>query len=44
MIYMCLLIKEYFVREYDCYGDSYFVDIDVNYLKEVFSGIKNCSE
>lgn len=30
MIYMCLLIKEYFVCEYDCYGDSYFVDIDLN--------------
>ncbi|XP_021570421.1 DNA ligase 4 isoform X2 [Carlito syrichta] len=44
MIHMCPSTKEHFAREYDCYGDSYFVDTDLNQLKEVFSGIKNSNE
>lgn len=44
MIHMCPSTKQHFAREYDCYGDSYFVDTDLNQLKEVFSGIKNLSE
>jgi len=40
---MCPSTKEHFAREYDRYGDSYFVDTDLNQLKEVFSGIKNSS-
>lgn len=43
MIHMCPSTKEHFAREYDCYGDSYFVDTDLNRLKEVFSGIKSPS-
>ncbi|XP_003477632.1 DNA ligase 4 [Cavia porcellus] len=41
MIHMCPSTKQYFAREYDCYGDSYFVNTDLTQLKEVFSGIKN---
>ncbi|XP_036687231.1 DNA ligase 4 isoform X2 [Balaenoptera musculus] len=44
MIHMCPSTKQHFAREYDCYGDSYFVDTDLNQLKEVFSGIKNAGE
>lgn len=44
MIHMCPSTKQHFAREYDRYGDSYFVDTDLNQLKEVFSGIKNSSE
>ncbi|KAM4860192.1 DNA ligase 4 isoform 1-T3 [Thomomys bottae] len=44
MIHMCPSTKQHFAREYDCYGDSYFVDTDLNQLQEVFSGIKNSSE
>ncbi|XP_005884535.2 PREDICTED: DNA ligase 4 [Myotis brandtii] len=44
MIHMCPSTKQHFAREYDCYGDSYFVDTDLNQLKEVFSGIKDSSE
>lgn len=44
MIHMCPSTKQHFAREYDCYGDSYFVDTDLNQLKEVFSGIKNADE
>lgn len=44
MIHMCPSTKEHFAREYDRYGDSYFVDTDLNQLKEVFSGIKNSQE
>lgn len=44
MIHMCPTTKEHFAREYDRYGDSYFVDTDLNQLKEVFSGIKNSNE
>lgn len=44
MIHMCPTTREHFAREYDRYGDSYFVDTDLNQLKEVFSGIKNSNE
>ncbi|XP_015339575.1 DNA ligase 4 [Marmota marmota marmota] len=44
MIHMCPSTKQHFAREYDHYGDSYFVDTDLNLLKEVFSGIKNSNE
>lgn len=44
MIHMCPSTKKHFALEYDCYGDSYFVDTDLNQLKEVFSGIKNSDE
>ncbi|XP_019062433.1 DNA ligase 4 isoform X2 [Fukomys damarensis] len=44
MIHMCPSTKQHFSREYDRYGDSYFVDTDLNQLKEVFSGIKNSNE
>lgn len=40
MVHMCPSTKQHFAREYDCYGDSYFVDTDLDQLKEVFSGIK----
>nr|XP_020039593.1 DNA ligase 4 isoform X2 [Castor canadensis] len=43
MIHMCPSTKQHFACEYDCYGDSYFVDTDLSQLKEVFSGIKNSS-
>ncbi|KAM5288996.1 DNA ligase 4 [Ctenodactylus gundi] len=44
MIHMCPSTKQHFAREYDCYGDSYFVDTDLDQLKEVFSGIKDCNQ
>lgn len=44
MIHMCPSTKQHFAREYDCYGDSYFTDTDLNQLKEVFTGIKSPSE
>ncbi|XP_077014765.1 DNA ligase 4 [Tamandua tetradactyla] len=44
MIHMCPSTKQHFAREYDCYGDSYFVDTDLNQLKEVFLGIKDSQE
>ncbi|KAM5311102.1 DNA ligase 4 isoform 1-T2 [Glossophaga mutica] len=44
MIHMCPSTKRHFAREYDCYGDSYFTDTDLNQLKEVFTGIKSPSE
>ncbi|XP_024434710.2 DNA ligase 4 [Desmodus rotundus] len=44
MIHMCPSTKQHFAREYDRYGDSYFVDTDLNQLKEVFTGIKSPSE
>ncbi|CAO2611378.1 DNA ligase 4 [Lemmus lemmus] len=39
MVHMCPSTKQHFAHEYDCYGDSYFVDTDLDQLKEVFSGI-----
>lgn len=44
MVHMCPSTKQHFARQYDCHGDSYFVDTDVNQLKEVFSGIKTPGE
>ncbi|XP_008853418.1 DNA ligase 4 [Nannospalax galili] len=44
MIHMCPSTKQHFAHEYDCYGDSYFVDTDLDQLKEVFSGMKSPSE
>ncbi|XP_006894678.1 PREDICTED: DNA ligase 4 [Elephantulus edwardii] len=44
MIHMCPSTKQQFALEYDCYGDSYFVDTDINQLKEVFSAIKHTNE
>lgn len=44
MIHMCPSTKQHFAREYDCYGDSYFVDTDMDQLKEVFSRMKNCND
>ncbi|XP_075419550.1 DNA ligase 4 [Tenrec ecaudatus] len=43
MIHMSPSTKQEFALEYDCYGDSYFVDTDANQLKEVFSMIKHTS-
>nr|XP_045002156.1 DNA ligase 4 [Jaculus jaculus]XP_045002157.1 DNA ligase 4 [Jaculus jaculus] len=44
MIHMCPSTKQHFALEYDRYGDSYFVDTDLDQLKEVFAGIKKLSE
>ncbi|XP_019385218.1 PREDICTED: DNA ligase 4 isoform X2 [Crocodylus porosus] len=41
MIHMTPDTKQHFAREFDCYGDSYSVDIDVAQLKEVFSRVNN---
>lgn len=43
MIHMCPSTRQHFAREYDSYGDSYFVDTDLDQLKEVFAGIKDSS-
>ncbi|KAK6325095.1 hypothetical protein J4Q44_G00044370 [Coregonus suidteri] len=39
MIHMSPSTKEHFAKEYDCYGDSYFVDTDEQQLREVFGRI-----
>lgn len=39
MIHMSPSTKEQFAKEYDCYGDSYFVDTDEQQLREVFGRI-----
>ncbi|XP_006846744.1 PREDICTED: DNA ligase 4 [Chrysochloris asiatica] len=44
MVHVCPSTKQQFALEYDCYGDSYFVDTDLNQLKEVFSRIKCSNE
>ncbi|KAL1006226.1 hypothetical protein UPYG_G00069490 [Umbra pygmaea] len=41
MIHMSPSTKEHFAKEYDCYGDSYFVDTDEQQLKEIFNRIRN---
>ncbi|XP_055965459.1 DNA ligase 4 [Sorex fumeus] len=41
MIHMCPSTREHFARQYDTYGDSYFIDTDVEQLKEVFARVKN---
>lgn len=40
MVHMCPSTRRHFAREYDRYGDSYFVDTDAARLKEVFSGMR----
>lgn len=39
MIHMSPSTREHFSKEYDSYGDSYFVDTDEQQLREVFSRI-----
>ncbi|MED6256480.1 hypothetical protein ATANTOWER_027144 [Ataeniobius toweri] len=39
MIHMSPSTREHFAKEYDCYGDGYFVDIDEQQLQEVFGRI-----
>ncbi|XP_034031994.1 DNA ligase 4 [Thalassophryne amazonica] len=39
MIHMSPPTKEHFAKEYDGYGDSYFVDTDVQQLRETFGRI-----
>uniref|UniRef100_A0A1A7X9Y5 DNA ligase n=1 Tax=Iconisemion striatum TaxID=60296 RepID=A0A1A7X9Y5_9TELE len=41
MIHMSPSTREHFAKEYDSYGDSYFVDIDEQQLHEVFGRISN---
>ncbi|KAJ8004322.1 hypothetical protein DPEC_G00157920 [Dallia pectoralis] len=41
MVHMSPSTKEHFAKEYDCYGDSYCVDTDVQQLKEVFGRINS---
>lgn len=41
MIHMSPSTKEHFAKEYDRYGDSYFVDTDVQQLREVFGRIRS---
>ncbi|XP_072332377.1 DNA ligase 4 isoform X2 [Scyliorhinus torazame] len=36
MIHMSPSTEEHFAQEYDCYGDSYYADIDKSHLQEVF--------
>ncbi|XP_017292785.1 DNA ligase 4 isoform X2 [Kryptolebias marmoratus] len=39
MIHMSPSTREHFAKEYDAYGDSYFVDTDERQLREVFGRI-----
>lgn len=39
MIHMTPSTREHFAKEYDSYGDSYFVDTDEQQLREVFERI-----
>ncbi|XP_049919490.1 DNA ligase 4 isoform X2 [Epinephelus moara] len=41
MIHMSPSTREHFAKEYDSYGDSYFVDTDEQQLQEVFDRISN---
>ena len=41
MIHMSPSTREHFAKEYDSYGDSYFVDTDEQQLREVFARISN---
>uniref|UniRef100_A0A1A8HAZ0 DNA ligase IV n=1 Tax=Nothobranchius korthausae TaxID=1143690 RepID=A0A1A8HAZ0_9TELE len=41
MIHMSPSTREHFAKEYDIYGDSYFVDTDEQQLREVFGRISN---
>nr|XP_023667131.1 DNA ligase 4 [Paramormyrops kingsleyae] len=40
MIHMSPSTQEHFSKEYDQFGDSYYVDTDVQQLREVFSRVK----
>ncbi|TSK17853.1 DNA ligase 4 [Bagarius yarrelli] len=37
MIHMSPSTREHFAKEYDCYGDSYYVETDEQRLRDVFS-------
>lgn len=41
MIHMSPSTREHFAREYDAYGDSYFIDTDEHQLREVFGRISS---
>ncbi|XP_077585084.1 DNA ligase 4 [Stigmatopora nigra] len=41
MIHMSPSTKEDFAKEYDSYGDSYFMDTDEQQLREVFGQVRN---
>lgn len=41
MIHMSPSTREHFAKEYDCYGDSYFVETDEQQLREVFGRIRS---
>lgn len=41
MIHMSPSTREHFAKEYDSYGDSYFVDTDEQQLREVFGRISD---
>lgn len=41
MIHMSPSTREHFAKEYDTYGDSYFVDTDEQQLREVFGRIRS---
>lgn len=41
MIHMSPSTREHFAREYDSYGDSYFVETDEQQLREVFGRISS---
>lgn len=41
MIHMSPSTREHFAKEYDSYGDSYFVDTDEQQLREVFGRIRS---
>lgn len=41
MIHMSPSTREHFAKEYDLYGDNYFVDTDEQQLREVFGRIRS---
>lgn len=41
MIHMSPTTREHFAKEYDAYGDSYFVDTDERQLREVFGRMRS---
>lgn len=41
MIHMSPSTREHFAKEYDIYGDSYFVDTDEQQLREVFGRMRS---
>ncbi|XP_072434255.1 DNA ligase 4 isoform X1 [Chiloscyllium punctatum] len=36
MIHMSPCTEKHFAQEYDCYGDSYYADVDKSHLREIF--------